>query len=219
MINSLKEGSYMNRKGEWGQNLPPELTIEDGDDQNQKQPCRKRGRKEQPPKPPLKDPGEKIEQKSRRSQISKRRKTIEAGETSRNSRSPDTLEQGTRAGATKKETEPSNTSAGQVQFFNGESQGVENVRQETHQKKGTGANKGSFPVQENLKIDQGSCFSLGIERQEEVDQKEKVSPNLRSDQRLDIQVDKRETEASRGHSADLESMFNVQTLYSEEEKH
>ena len=55
-INKLEPGTFMNRKGEWGQNLPPNLTAQDPDEVPQQAKTRRGGkRKENAPKSPLKD--------------------------------------------------------------------------------------------------------------------------------------------------------------------
>ena len=53
-IGKLEPGTFMNRKGEWGQNLPPKLTIEDSDEGRIPGAMKTRGkRKNDAPKHPL----------------------------------------------------------------------------------------------------------------------------------------------------------------------
>ena len=56
-ISKLAPGTFLNRKGEWGQNLPPKLTVEDSDDPQTTKTQTRGKRKDTAPRKPLQEIG------------------------------------------------------------------------------------------------------------------------------------------------------------------
>ena len=200
--------------------MPPELTIED-QDEGPKTNCKKRGRKESAPKPPLKSQNETPGEQNEFEQIRKKPKR-----TTRSSMEP-IPEQGplgllgARTGdEDRNEKEPTEYPVeNNVQFLQGEKEKGARYPPETHQKQGRSATEpGLFTsTQKGEQMDQGSCSSLGIGRQGEGISGERVSSKSGLETKSGLKDDKRERERLANHSATFYSIQHQDSIPEEED--